>query len=95
MTDNELKRLIVTFANYSKQVTELEKIRKQISTEILEEMENRKTMDFEGKKIITEKLYETPDRQKLKDLLGNNYNDYCNVSYSKYVNSASAKKFTC
>lgn len=92
-TDNELRTKIKLYAEYSNQVAELEKLRKKLSSEIVSEMDNRQTLKFDGHKIVTERLYETPDREKLKTLLGNEYNKYCKVSISRYVNNAAAKKF--
>ncbi|MBR3205510.1 MAG: hypothetical protein IKF58_03710 [Bacillus sp. (in: Bacteria)] len=98
-TDNELKRMIKTFCDYSRQVTELETIRKELSQEILQEIDNRNENlqesekdYFSGIKIITERLYETPDRKALKKLLGGKYNEYCNISISRYINLQAAKK---
>lgn len=78
----------------------LKTIQEDLQTErdfIISEMDNRKTLEFEGKKIITERLQETATKAG-KEILkatftGNEIEKYLTVSLARYINSAAAKKF--
>ena len=87
--------MIASYVNYSNHVAELEKIKREIAADIMQEMETRKTDIFEGKKIVTERLTENTTKagkEKLKKLYPDTIDKYLSVSYSKYVNTANCKK---
>lgn len=93
-TDRELKRLIASYVNYSESIANLEKIKRELASEILQEMETRKTDTFEGKKIITERLNENATKagkQALKELYPDTIDNYLNVSCSQFVNTKACK----
>lgn len=94
-TDKELRQKIITYNNYSIQVSELEKIKKAIQAEIIAECDARGTDNFEGYKLITERLTETATKegkQALKTLYPETIDKYISVSYSRFINGRNAKK---
>lgn len=95
-TNTVLKKHIRTYAMLKAVAADLEK---QIEAEkqfIIGEMDARKTIEFEGKKIITERLNETATKAG-KEILkatftGSEIEKYLTVSLARYINLAAAKK---
>lgn len=94
-TDRTLKQHITKYVELAAKISELEKLKKIEGDYILAEMETRKTDTFQELKIITERLTESATKkgkEELKKLYPEKIENYINVSYSKYVNTANAKK---
>ena len=101
-TNEILTEKIRMYVEVSAEVSKLEKLKKELSAFILQEVDNRnKTADpqeldmFSGQKVITSRLNETATkegRQFLKDNAGQDIDKYLNVSLSRYVNTAACKK---
>lgn len=94
-TDRELKTLIDSYVSYHESIAKLDAIKKEIASEIIAEMETRKTDSFNGQKIITERLTENATKEgkaKLKELFSSDIDEYISVSYSKFINTKGAKK---
>ncbi len=94
-TDRTLKQHINKYAELAAKISELEKLKKIESDYIMEEMETRQTDTFQKLKIVTERLTESvtkKGKEELKKLYPDEIENYINVSYSKYVNTANAKK---
>lgn len=98
MCTNEILRdHIRNYAMLKAAAADLEKQIEEEKKFIIEEMDTRKTLEFEGKKIITERLSETATKAG-KDLLkstfsGDEIGKYLTVSLARYINTAAAKKF--
>lgn len=95
-TNETLKKHIRKYAELASKISELEKLKKIESQFIVQEMDNRKTDTFDDLKLINERLSEnvTKDgKQELKKLYPETIEKFITVSYSKYVNTANAKKF--
>lgn len=102
-TNIELKTKIEMYIDVSNELSKLEKLKKELSSFIVSEMDERNEMvadpdnldTFGGKKIITSRLTENATaagKQFLKDNAGNDIDKYLSVSLSRYVNTAAAKK---
>ena len=94
-TNTELKTKLQLYCSVADEIKKLESIKKELSSFILNEMENRKTNKFEDVLIVTERLTESVTKEgknKLKKLYGNEINKYLSVSYSQLVNTRNVKK---
>lgn len=102
-TNIELKTKIKMYIDVSNELNKLEKLKKELSAFIVGEMDKRneltndpENMDiFGGKKIITSRLTENATaagKQFIKDNVTGDIDKYLNVSLSRYVNTAAAKK---
>ena len=96
-TNEVLKEHIRHYAMLKAAAADLESQIEEEKKFIIAEMDNRETLEFEGKKLITERLQETATKAG-KDLLkstfsGDEIGKYLTVSLSRFVNSANAKKF--
>lgn len=94
-TNTELKTKLQLYCNVADEIKKLESIKKELSSFILDEMENRKTNKFEDVLIITERLTESATKEgknELKKLYGNEIDKYLSVSYSQFVNTRNVKK---
>lgn len=101
-TDRELRQKLQDYLVLSAEYSRIEKLKKQLSADIVAEMDSRnKTADpesldyFEGQKIITSRLQENATqegKQYLKSVFSNDIDRYLKVSLSRYVNAAAAKK---
>lgn len=101
-TDRELRQKLQDYIAVSAEYSRIEKLKKQLSAEIVAEIDSRnKTADpksldyFEGQKIITSRLQENATKegkQYLKSVFHNDIDKYLKVSLSRYVNTAAAKK---
>ena len=96
-TNTELKKHIRNYAMLKAAAADLEKQIEEEKKFIIAEMDNRKTLEFEGKKIITERLQETATKagkDVLKAAFGSSEIDkYLTVSLARFINTANAKKF--
>lgn len=96
-TNTELKKHIRNYAALKAAAADLEKQIEEEKKFIIEEMDTRKTLEFEGKKIITERLQETATKAG-KEILkatftGGEIEKYLTVSLARFINTANAKKF--
>ena len=101
-TDRELRQKLQDYLLLSAEYSRIEKLKKQLSAEIVAEMDSRnltadpESLDyFEGQKIITSRLQENATqegKQYLKSVFNNDIDRYLKVSLSRYVNTAAAKK---
>lgn len=94
-TNTELKTKLQLYCNVADEIKKLESIKKELSSFILTEMENRKTNTFENVLIITERLTESVTKEgknELKKLYGNEIDKYLSVSYSQFINTRNARK---
>lgn len=94
-TNQELKSKIAIYCNVQQELKKLEDLKKELSREIISEMEIRKTDTFEDVKIISERLTETATaagKQELKKLFSSDIDKYISISYSKYLNTRALKK---
>lgn len=94
-TNTELKTKLQLYCNVADEIKKLESIKKELSSFILNEMENRKTNKFENVLIITERLTESATKEgkkELKKLYCNEIDKYLSVSYSQFVNTRNVKK---
>ena len=94
-TNIELKTKLQLYCNVADEIKKLESIKKELSSFILNEMENRKTNKFENVLIITERLTESATKEgknELKKLYGNEIDKYLSVSYSQFINTRNVKK---
>lgn len=94
-TNETLKKHIKKYAELAAQIAELEKLKKAESQIIVREMDSRKTDTFNNVKIINERLSESVTKEgkkELKKLYPETIENYITVSYSKFVNTANAKK---
>jgi len=96
-TNEVLREHIRNYATLKAAAADLENQIEEEKRFIIDEMDNRKTLEFEGKKIITERLNETATKAG-KEILkatfnGDEIGKYLTVSLSRFVNSANAKKF--
>lgn len=94
-TNTELKTKLQLYCNVADEIKKLESIKKELSSFILTEMENRKTNTFENVLIITERLTESTTKEgkaELKKLYGNEIDKYLSVRYSQFINTRNAKK---
>lgn len=95
-TDATLKKHIREYATLKNQISELEKLARAESEFILTEMETRNTKEFDGKKIVSERLNESATKegkQVLKDLFPDAIDNLLNITLSVFINTAAAKKF--
>ena len=96
-TNEVLRNHIRNYAMLKAAAADLEKQIEEEKKFIIEEMDNRKTLEFEGKKIITERLNETATKagkEMLKAAFGSSEIDkYLTVSLARFINTANAKKF--
>lgn len=102
-TNTELKMKLKMYCDVSNEISKLEKLKKELSQFIVAEMDNRNGIDpdnydvFESQKIITSRLQENvtkAGKQYLKDNAGENIDTFINVTCSRFVNTAAAKKVT-
>lgn len=102
-TDNELRTKIRMYCEISAEKSKLEKLQKELSAFIRDEMDRRnetitdpKQKDcFEGKQVITSRLRESATKdglQYLKKSFTEDIDKYVSVTLSRYVNTAAAKK---
>lgn len=102
-TDMVLQEKIRMYVEVSQEVSKLEKLKKELSAFIVEEMDSRnaditdpeKLDTFQGQKVITSRLQEnatSAGKQYLKDTFNHDIDKYLKVTCSRYVNAAAAKK---
>lgn len=101
-TNTELKIKLEMYINVSNEISKLEKLKKELSGFIVNEMDIRNenndpaTYDyFEGEKIITSRLSENvtkAGKAYLKENAGKDIDTYINVTCSRFINTAAAKK---
>lgn len=102
-TNTELKMKLEMYISISNEISKLEKLKKELSGFIVNEMDtrNEKSNDpalydyFENEKIITSRLSENvtkAGKQFLKENAGKDIDTYINVSCSRFINTAAAKK---
>lgn len=101
-TNTELKTKLEMYISVSNEISKLEKLKKELSGFIVSEMDTRNINNdpalydyFEGEKIITSRLSENvtkAGKQFLKDTAGKDIDKYINVSCSRFINTAAAKK---
>lgn len=95
-TNETLKKHIKEYAKLKTEIAKLDALAKAESEFIVNEMSDRETDIFDGKKIITERLTENATKagkQALKELYPENIDTFINVTLSVFVNTANAKKF--
>lgn len=95
-TNETLKKHIRKYAELKTMIQALEKDLDKEKAFILSEMENRQAFELDGKKIVTERLSESvtkAGKEQLKTMFPDNIEMYINVSYSRFINTAAAKKF--
>lgn len=94
-TDRELRIKIQMYNELQNELKKLVSQKDELAKFIINEMDNRKTVSFDGYKLITERLVENATKagkQTLKDLFPDRVDEYITVSLSRFINSASAKK---
>lgn len=94
-TDRELRIKIQMYNELQNELKKLVSQKDELAKFIINEMDNRKTVSFDGYKLITERLVENATKagkQTLKDLFPDRVDEYINISLSRFINSANAKK---
>ena len=94
-TDSELRLKIQMYNELQNELKKLVSQKDDIAKFIINEMDNRQTVSFDGYKLITERLVENATKagkQTLKDLFPDRVDEYITVSLSRFINSANAKK---
>lgn len=101
-TNTELKTKLEMYISVSNEISKLEKLKKELSGFIVSEMDTRNENNdpalydyFEGEKIITSRLSENvtkAGKAYLKEKAGKDIDTYINVSCSRFINTAAAKK---
>lgn len=94
-TDSELRLKIQMYNELQNELKKLVSQKDELAKFIINEMDNRQTVSFDGYKLITERLVENATKagkQTLKDLFPDRVDEYINVSLSRFINSANAKK---